>query len=323
MISGTFIDEITHDIPYQNWGPDEWARDFAAMRSVGIDTVIIIRAGYKDRATFQSKVLQKLHPHLLVQDDLVGLYLTLAEEHGMTLFFGTYDSGHYWHSGQYEKEADINKAFADEVMERYGHMKALGGWYLCHETDAFNDGLMKVYESLASHLRSLKDMPILISPYIRGVKQFAEKAITLDDHEREWDQVFARISGMVDIVAFQDGNVDYPYLAQYLQTNARLAHKHGLRCWSNVESFDRDMPINFPPIGWPKLRYKIDAAMSTNVEKLITFEFSHFMSPNATVWPSARMLFERYREQYILSGNGRVALDGRSHSLAAQEASVK
>ena len=27
-ITGTFLDEITHDIPSQNWGEEEWAADF-------------------------------------------------------------------------------------------------------------------------------------------------------------------------------------------------------------------------------------------------------------------------------------------------------
>ena len=28
FITGTFIDEISHDIPHQNWGPVEWEKDF-------------------------------------------------------------------------------------------------------------------------------------------------------------------------------------------------------------------------------------------------------------------------------------------------------
>ena len=28
QITGTFLDEISHDISHQNWGPDEWAQDF-------------------------------------------------------------------------------------------------------------------------------------------------------------------------------------------------------------------------------------------------------------------------------------------------------
>lgn len=297
MITGTFLDEITHDIPYQNWGPAEWDRDFAAMQAVDIDTVIIIRNGYKDRATFQSRTLRKLHPHLLVDSDLVGLFLELSEKYGMKLFFGTYDSGNYWMNGQYQKEADINREFLDEVWEKYGDRKAFQGWYLCHEINAFDEGVMRVYSQLAAHMRSLRDMPILISPYIKGIKQF-DDAITLDRHVKEWDEVFSRIAGQVDIVAFQDGHVDYPVLQDYLQANAELARKHGLTSWSNVESFDRDMPIKFPPIGWPKLRFKIDAARAAGVDKLITFEFPHFLSPNSS-YISAHHLYNRYKEHYV------------------------
>ena len=31
-ITGTFLDEISHDIPHQNWGEKEWDRDFRHMR---------------------------------------------------------------------------------------------------------------------------------------------------------------------------------------------------------------------------------------------------------------------------------------------------
>ena len=42
-ITGTFLDEISHDIPHQNWGEKEWDQDFAYMKAIGIDTVIDIR----------------------------------------------------------------------------------------------------------------------------------------------------------------------------------------------------------------------------------------------------------------------------------------
>ena len=53
-ITGTFIDEISHDIPHQNWGPEEWDRDFAYMKAIGIDTVIMIRSGYRKFITYPS-----------------------------------------------------------------------------------------------------------------------------------------------------------------------------------------------------------------------------------------------------------------------------
>lgn len=298
MITGTFLDEITHDIPAQNWGQEEWDLDFQAMKAVDIDTVIIIRAGYRDKATFDSRVLRRRHPHLIAGDDQVGMFLGLAEKYDMKLFFGTYDSGEYWVGGQYQREIDINRDFCSEVIDRYGSSPAFQGWYISHEINTYDDGVMKVYEELAQHLRDLKNLPILISPYIKGIKQFPEEAISLSQHEKEWDRVFSRIKGLVDIVAFQDGNVEFKDLADFLRVNSDLAHKHGLTCWSNVESFDRDMPIKFPPLEWRKLRFKIDAARNSGVDKLITFEFPHFMSPNS-IYPAAHHLYRRYRDHYM------------------------
>ena len=55
------------------------------------------------------------------------------------------------------------------------------------------------------------------------------------------------------------------------------------------------MPIKFPPINITKLLYKLNKAKESGVEKLITFEFSHFMSPQS-IYPAAEHLYNRYRE---------------------------
>ena len=48
-INATFLDEISWDIPHQNWGVEEWDKDFRAMRDMGINTVVLIRAGSRVR----------------------------------------------------------------------------------------------------------------------------------------------------------------------------------------------------------------------------------------------------------------------------------
>jgi hypothetical protein len=294
-ITGTFLDEITHDIPSANWGLHEWAADFDAMASVGIDTVILIRAGYRDRMTFPSEVLAQEMRMRPVYIDLVDLFLTQAERTGMTFYFGIYDSGQFWQQGQPEREVELNLRFTEEVARKYAQRKAFGGWYMTHEIHAHDAGTTRLIERLARHVKGLKDVPVLMSPYVRGRKQFGDNPITPQEHERQWDEIFSILSGFVDIVAFQDGQVDFYELPTYLEINTRLARKHGLRPWSNVESFERGMPINFMPIDWRNLVDKIEAAGQANVEKLITFEFSHFMSPNS-IWPSAHNLFNRYQE---------------------------
>ena len=44
-IHATFLDEVSWDIPHQNWGVHEWDRDFQAMKAIGINTVVMIRSG--------------------------------------------------------------------------------------------------------------------------------------------------------------------------------------------------------------------------------------------------------------------------------------
>ena len=105
-ITGTFLDEISHDIPSANWGPEEWRQDFDAMRAIGIDTVILIRAGYRDKATFHSEALNRHRPMRPVYLDLVDVFLSEAERCGMSFYFGLYDSGTYWLNGQFQQEID-------------------------------------------------------------------------------------------------------------------------------------------------------------------------------------------------------------------------
>ena len=87
----------------------------------------------------------------------------------------------------------------------------------------------------------------MISPYIDGSKNVSqynastskENVVTLESHEREWDAIFAGIQGAVDIVAFQDGHVEYDELVDFLKVNKKLADRYGLECWTNSETFDR------------------------------------------------------------------------------------
>ena len=133
LITGTFLDEISHDIPAQNWGRAEWREDFRLMKAVGIDTVILIRCGHKRWATYPSRVLAREMDCFEPPEDLVRLFLDLSEEFGMGFFFGTYDSGKYWHEGKYSKEIQISKDVVSEVWEKYGSSPAFKGFYLSCE----------------------------------------------------------------------------------------------------------------------------------------------------------------------------------------------
>lgn len=52
--------------------------------------------------------------------DLVDMYLRLAEKYQMKFYFGLYDSGKYWDTGDLSWEIEDNKYVIDEVWNQYG-----------------------------------------------------------------------------------------------------------------------------------------------------------------------------------------------------------
>ena len=304
MIKATFIDEISHDIPHQNWGKVEWDKDFHYMKQMGIDTVVLIRCGYKQWLTYPSEYLQNAVGCFKPELDLVALFLQLCDKYEMIFFFGLYDSGKYWINKDYKKEVEINTKVIAEVWQLYGNHKAFKGWYLTHEISRLNKHIVNLYATLGTLGKEQSNgLKTLISPYIDGVKNISqytqevskENRVSLNQHREDWDYIFNEIKDSVDIVAFQDGHVGYDELHNFMSVNKQLADKYNIECWTNTESFDRDMPIKFLPIKWDKLRLKLEIAKKVGIEKAITFEFSHFMSPQSA-YIQAHHLYNRYLE---------------------------
>jgi hypothetical protein len=293
-ITGTFIDEITHDIPSQNWGYQEWDREFELYRRIGIDAVIVIRAGYRDRCIYPSRAIPDLLP---VYEDLGSWFFELAERHGLGVWLGLYDSGVHWHRGSWWREVELNRAFIEEAAARYGTSPAFAGWYVCHETSRWDVHIDRLFRELGTACRIALDRPVLISPFPQGAKQFAANDVfTLEESLEHWDRIFGEARGAIDVCAFQDGQIHYRELPAFHAGIAELGRRHGIKIWSNVETFDRDMPIKFPPADWRLLRLKLDEAARW-AEKIITFEFAHFLSPHSS-YPSAHHLFARYAQHF-------------------------
>jgi hypothetical protein len=305
-ISGTFLDEISHDIPHQNWGEREWNQDFAHMKAIGIDTVIMIRSGYRKFITYPSAYLIKKHGCYMPSTDLLDMFLRLAEKHGMKFYFGLYDSGKYWDTGDLSWEIEDNKYVIDEVWSAYGHHKSFAGWYISGEISRKTRGAIDTFRTIGKQCKDVSGgLPTFISPWIDGKKAVMASsgalsradAVSLQEHEREWGEIFDGVKGAVDACAFQDGHIDYDELDIFFEVNKRMADKYGMQCWTNAESFDRDMPIRFFPIKFDKLRLKLEAAARAGYDKAITFEFSHFMSPQSA-YRQAGHLYNRYREYF-------------------------
>jgi hypothetical protein len=238
--------------------------------------------------------------------DLVELFLTLADKYGMKFYFGLYDSGRYWDFGDMIYEAEVNKFVIDEVWAAYGHHKSFQGWYLSTEISRATKGAVDCFYTMGKMCKEVSGgLPTFISPWIDGKKAVSaaggnlskEEAVSVQQHEKEWDEIFSGIHEVVDACAFQDGHIDYDELDAFFSVNKKLADKYGMQCWTNAETFDSDMPIKFLPIKFDKLRLKLEAAARCGYDKAITFEFSHFMSPQSA-YLQAGHLYDRYKDYF-------------------------
>ena len=305
-ITGAFLDEISHDIPHQNWGLAEWDQDFRNMKAIGIDTVIMIRSGYRKFITYPSEYLLKKGCYM-PSVDLLDMFLSLADKYGMKFYFGLYDSGKYWDTHDMSWEVEDNKYVIDEVWEKYGTKHpSFQGWYVSGEISRATKGAIDSFHTMAKQCKDVSGgLPTFISPWIDGKKAVAaagsslskEEGVSVEAHEREWNEIFDGIHDVVDACAFQDGHIDYDELDAFFSVNKKLADRYGMECWTNAESFDRDMPIKFFPIKFDKLRMKLEAAKRAGYDKAITFEFSHFMSPQSA-YLQAGHLYDRYCEYF-------------------------
>jgi hypothetical protein len=203
-----------------------------------------------------------------------------------------------------QHEADLNHFVIEEVWKKYGHRSAFKGWYLSTEISRKTKGAIEVFSSMGSACKNISNgLPVFISPWIDGKKAVMAAsgsitkadAVSLREHESEWDEIFHGIHQSIDAVAFQDGHIEYHELEDFFAVNKLLADKYQLQCWTNAESFDRDMPIKFLPIKFEKLKLKLAAAAKAGYDKAITFEFSHFMSPQSA-YIQAHHLYNRYKE---------------------------
>lgn len=288
-ISGTFIDGICADIPSNNWQREDWALQFDTFKQDNIDTVIIIRVGFADSAMYKSEVMKTT---LYDDEDLVEILLKEAERVGINLYIGLYDTHYYWAFNDWDNEVAINKELIYELYERYNKFSAFKGWYMCHECSLHTHS-PKVWQPLCETIRSLdKERPIITSPRYHGPKADPKWPVPPDVHVKHFDYILNEMQGLISAYAFMDGHVHFKMLPEYVKVTSELFQKHNISFWSNLETFDRDMPWKFPPIEWNKFRYKLET-VQPYVDKIISFELPHFLSPYS-MWPSARNLHKKY-----------------------------
>ena len=292
-ITGTFIDEITYDIPSSNWTREEWAADLDNMTAVGIDTLIFCRAVFDGKCIYPSKIFPTLKDE---DDDFAGFMLEEAAKRGMEVYVGGYISNLTWNGGDWRTEIDCNKKFVKEFLSRYGQIPSFKGWYIPHEG---YDRILNLKETMGGLAALYKDASpekkVLVSPFFRTSVTSTEP-FSPERTAEEWDFIWEKCGKDIDHCAFQDGTVPLDDTAAYVSAVKAVCDSYGIGLWSNVETFERDVRHQFYPVNFDLLKRKIKAVEGL-VEKYITFEFSHFLSPQS-MYLSARGLNRLYTQYY-------------------------
>ena len=293
-ITGTFIDEITHDIPSSNWSLEQWAKDLDHMQEIGIDTVIFIRGGYGNKTVYPSKVFNTPY-----RSDFAKFIFEETTRRGMKVIMGMYISSLDWNHGDAVGEIRKNRMFVDEICERYGDYPSFYGWYIPHETCIEELNLCEVFNGLSTICKDkTPDKPVMISPYAKGAVIADTDFLTPEQNVEEWDRIFAKSGQNIDICAFQDGPVPQEDMPAYYRGIRDLCHAYGMQHWVNCETFERDVRCMYYPIPFEELRRKLELHQEY-ADKIITFEFSHFLSPQS-IYPSARNLNALYKSHFEL-----------------------
>ena len=243
-ITGTFVTPFINDTGINNWGRREWEADFRLMKSLGIDTIIVLRCEYEQGGRHFSGFDPRgtTWPE---DPDLVSMYFRLCDENDMDLYLGGVTSCSKLYRGDWQGDTLDNEKLYERMLEKFGNRKCFRGFYVTCEAlpwqDKFND------------------------------------------------------------VECDEGRILPNVLDEWYEAAGTFLARNKIALWANVESFYR--PFQPSTIGgefhyrqndYRVLAAKMQAA-SRHAEKLITFEFSTCMSPNAE-WGSAGRLLQRYIE---------------------------
>ena len=293
-ITGTFIDDVTYDMPSSNWSEKQWKKEFDYMKKMGQDTVILTRGAFYSQCLYPSKYF----PHLKKDDEDFALFVFKeAAKRNMQVFMGLAISNLTWNDGEAKGELDKNKIFVKEVLERYEGIPSFKGWYIPHETcdDVFN--IKDVMGGLAALCKDVTpDKKVLVSPFFRGSPIDANAPRSAEATADVWNDIWAKNGKDIDYCAFQDGTASLTEYPKYLAAMKKVCESFGMQLWANVETFERDVRHMFYPAPFDMLRKRIEIAQEY-ADKLITFEFSHFLSPQS-IFESGRNLSALYRSYY-------------------------
>jgi len=312
-ITGTFVSCLGGDTGINNWGLEEWERDFRLCQLLGIDTVVIICCERESGGI----CLSGLDPRSASwpeDPNLLAMFFRLADKYGLKLYLGGTENLDNLYKGYWKREVECNRVFYERMLEMFGHHRCFHGLYLSLEALPWHFNFCDIAIGTAHAARKLcPDKKILFSPTLYGLTGYMNGHYPIKDFEKIYGEMLGGMSGALDYCAWQDkyflpacemGQINPTSLPDWYQTAKKITEAAGVEFWANIESFQRGslMPEKreFRQIDYRCLAAKMQAAKNAGAKKAITFEFSTCMDPNAE-WGSSAYLLQRYMEMTGIS----------------------
>jgi hypothetical protein len=315
-ITGTFVSCVfgNNDTGINNWGLEEWENEFKLYNKIGIDTIIIIRCE-ETRNGVHSSGLDPRSTTWSEDENLIAMFFRLCEKYKLKLYVGGTQNLDNLYKGYWQKEVDESKAFYEKMLEMFGHYSCFEGLYCTVEALPWHFNFCDISIGIVEEAHKLApEMKKIFSPTLYPVNGYLE-TYSLMDFEKLYGDMLQAMSGKLDYCAWQDkeyipacrlGEMENTKIENWLSSAKNITERAGIGFWVNVETFQRastkaHKQQEYRQIDYRCLAAKLQAA-SKFADKIITYEFSTCMSPNAE-WGSSKMLLKRYLEMLGFNKN--------------------
>ena len=293
---GTFI-QLTDD--HRTWTAEQWRNEFANLRKIGLDTLIIQWVEYEDSNFFTAEQ-GGINP--------IEVIAATADDAGIDLYVGLSLRKSWWHTTNVNpkllgEELTRNKQVADQIYPLLKPHKSFRGWYIPHEvsdevyTVQQRRLILGFFKELTSFLNSLDPLKVTIaSGYANPDKSNLVQFVA-------WWTRFFDTSG-VDVLILQDGagvagRGKWQNILPFAEAICALDEDFEGDVWLLAEVFTQidGPPLNnnqfkAKPADFERVRAQLDT-LGAFKKKLIAYSYFDYMRPLAG--PEAAQLYEAYQ----------------------------
>ncbi|NMC56656.1 MAG: DUF4434 domain-containing protein [Eubacteriaceae bacterium] len=288
-INKTFSSSFIQPWFMENWDYNRWAEEFAMLKVIGIDEIIIQNTvdTYNKYAIYPTQI----EGYSCSVTDVICTALRAAECTATKVRIGLGVNSGWWTGNTFikswlEAEASINKTIAGEINQLYGSHPLFGGWYIPYEfsqttavTKKQKANLNNFYRNIALYIRFISKDDIMVAPFY-NVKYSFLCSIS------RWEEMLTEVlhETGIDILALQDsigaGFNTMDELDKIFLYTKKAADCLKIKLYADTETFTA-AKSGFIPAEQSRIEQQISVE-SKYVDKFTAFSIDHYQNRNTS-----------------------------------------